>query len=49
MHMADKKARPDEARKPYTAPKLKVYGDALKLTASGSGTVNESSNKLPRP
>ena len=35
--------------KAYAAPKLKVYGNALTLTAAGSGTVNESSNKLPKP
>lgn len=47
--MAHNQSNAQNARKAYTAPTLKVYGDALKLTAAGTGTVNESSNKLPRP
>ncbi len=31
----------------YSAPKLIVYGDMIKFTASGTGTVNEPSDKKP--
>ena len=34
-------------KKAYSAPKLTVYGDMIKFTASGTGTVNENSNKFP--
>ena len=32
-------SRPDQARKPYTAPKLVRYGDAVDLTKSLTGSI----------
>ena len=35
------------AAKPYAAPTLKIYGDITKLTASGTGSANETPGNTP--
>jgi hypothetical protein len=47
--MAGSRSTNKNGLREYAAPKLKTYGSALTLTAAGTGTVNENSNKLPKP
>lgn len=35
-------AATDAARRPYTAPRLMLFGSAVEMTASGSGYLNEA-------
>lgn len=35
-------------KRAYTPPMLTLYGKLTELTASGTGTVNEASKKLPK-
>lgn len=44
--MIDQQEQTDQ-RNPYAAPTLTIYGDITKLTAGGTGTVDESPGNTP--